>query len=80
MLPDPQGLFVRKKSLDLSYIGLIGNRYFSQVSLALGGFLGAVELMSPVCLAVQYLAVLSEFETLLCTAVCLDLGHLKYPP
>ena len=80
MLPNQQGLFVRKKSLYLSYIGLVGNCHLSQVSLALGGFLGAVELMSPVGLAVQYLAVLCDFETLLCTAVCLDLGHLKYPP
>ena len=80
MLPGPKGLFIGKKSLYLSYIGLIGNCHLSQVSLALGGFLGAVELMSSVCLCVQNFACLRDFEALLCTAVCLDLGHLKYPP
>ena len=80
MLPGPKGLFIGKKSLYLSYIGLIGNSNFSQASLALGGLGGAVELMSLVGLRVQNLAVLRYLETLLCTAVCLDLGHLKYPP
>ena len=75
MLPNQQGLFIRKKPLDLSYIGLVGNRYFSQVSLTLGGFLRAVELVSSVCLAVQHFAVLGNFKTFLCTAVCFDLGH-----
>ena len=70
-----KNLRVRQQALDLCNVGLVREAFLAQVAQALGVLLG--QDVAAANMSALDLAALGNLESLLCTAVRLDLRHIR---
>ena len=68
-------LLVRQQTLELRYVGLVGEAFLAEVALKLGRLSMAVEQVALAYMAALELTVLGNGKSLLCTAVRFNLRH-----